>query len=311
VGLHIGFPSSPAWARHEPQLRRVIEYVYDHLDAPLDLDSLSDLACLSPHHWHRLYHAMVGETMAQTVRRLRLHRACSQLASSTMAVSRIAKQAGYADAQTFTRAFKLAHHMGPLQYRLAGEHRCFEMGRSNSLTPTQTNEAFAVTLVKLESLSAYGLEHQGAYLGVGRAFDLLWARVAAAGLARPGMRMLALFHDDPSIVPAAALRSTAVVAGCAPAAMDSNLTPISLDGGLYARLSYTGPYASMAAAYRWLFGHWIALSPYQVASGPVIEEYLNSPREAAPMDLQTFIHVPLEFQETAEQGANEESDNPL
>lgn len=60
-------------------MRRVIEHVHDHLDEPLYLNALADIACLSPHHWHRVYHAMYGATLAQTVKRLRLHRAAGLL----------------------------------------------------------------------------------------------------------------------------------------------------------------------------------------------------------------------------------------
>ena len=67
-------------SRYEPRLRRVIAHVHDHLDEPLDLNALAEIACLSPHHWHRIYHAMFGETLANTVKRLRLHRAAGRLA---------------------------------------------------------------------------------------------------------------------------------------------------------------------------------------------------------------------------------------
>ena len=81
------------WARYEPRMRRVIAHVYDHLDEPLDLNALSEVACLSPHHWHRIYHAMYAETLAQTVKRLRLHRAASELANTTVGQVPAARQA--------------------------------------------------------------------------------------------------------------------------------------------------------------------------------------------------------------------------
>ena len=62
-------------ARYEARLSRVLDHIYDHLDEPLDIDRLAEIACLSPYHWHRIYQAMYGETIAATVRRLRLHRA--------------------------------------------------------------------------------------------------------------------------------------------------------------------------------------------------------------------------------------------
>lgn len=59
------------WAEYGERMDRVTAYVFDHLDDALDLNRLAEVACLSPYHWHRIYHAMRGETIAATVRRLR------------------------------------------------------------------------------------------------------------------------------------------------------------------------------------------------------------------------------------------------
>src|SRR5688572_12428030 len=57
------------------RLERVFRWLTDHMDDTLDLTRLAEVACMSPYHFHRIYHAMQGETAAETVRRLRLHRA--------------------------------------------------------------------------------------------------------------------------------------------------------------------------------------------------------------------------------------------
>ena len=46
------------------RLERVFRWLADHLDDTLDLAVLAEVACLSPHHFHRIYHAMQGETAA-------------------------------------------------------------------------------------------------------------------------------------------------------------------------------------------------------------------------------------------------------
>jgi AraC family transcriptional regulator len=71
-------------ARYETRLARLLDHIYDYLDEPLDIERLAEIACLSPYHWHRIYQAMYGETVATTVRRLRLHRAAGFLANSSM-----------------------------------------------------------------------------------------------------------------------------------------------------------------------------------------------------------------------------------
>lgn len=130
-------------------------------------------------------------------------------------------------------------------------------------------------------------------MAIGRAFDLLYARIASTGLGRPGMRMLALYFDDPAVVPEASLRAMAAVAGCATPPSDSGLTEMTVPAGPHAVLSYTGPYASMRAAYDWLYGNWLPRCEREPADGPLVEEYLNNPRDTPPTELRTEIYLPL------------------
>ena len=101
------------------RLERVFSWLADHLDDTLDLQCLADVACMSPYHFHRIYHAMEGETAADTVRRLRLHRAAVELIAGTLPVSRIARRAGYGSHEAFTRSFKAAYGVPPAHYRAA------------------------------------------------------------------------------------------------------------------------------------------------------------------------------------------------
>ena len=81
--------SAPS-GHHAARLARVLVHIHDHLDEDLDLERLAELAAYSPFHWHRIWHATFGETLAATVRRLRLHRASGLLAHSQRPVERIA-----------------------------------------------------------------------------------------------------------------------------------------------------------------------------------------------------------------------------
>jgi AraC family transcriptional regulator len=92
------------WITYEDRLNRVTQYIYDHLDEPLDLATLAGVAALSPYHWHRIYHAVRGETIAATVRRLRLQRAAVDLAQTSLSFAEIAARAGYGSEPAFARA---------------------------------------------------------------------------------------------------------------------------------------------------------------------------------------------------------------
>ncbi len=102
--------NKPLTARdYHRRIDLVIAHIGAHLDDPLDLDALAAVACFSPYHFHRIYRSVMGETAAETMRRLRLHRASGEIIQSTTPVARIARRAGYGSVAAFTRAFTSAY----------------------------------------------------------------------------------------------------------------------------------------------------------------------------------------------------------
>ena len=49
------------------RINRVIDYVQTHLDQNLTLETLAGVAGFSPFHFHRLFGALVGETLGQFI----------------------------------------------------------------------------------------------------------------------------------------------------------------------------------------------------------------------------------------------------
>lgn len=107
-------------------------------------DRLAEVACLSPWHWSRIYAAMQGETVATTIRRLRLQRAADRLANSGMEIDVIATRAGYASTDTFGRAFRDAFGQSPAAFRKGGSYAAFKAATAES-----DARGFPVALVHL------------------------------------------------------------------------------------------------------------------------------------------------------------------
>lgn len=57
------------------RLRPVIRHLELHYAEPIDLHEMARLAAFSPHHFHRVFKAVTGETPAAYLRRLRLEAA--------------------------------------------------------------------------------------------------------------------------------------------------------------------------------------------------------------------------------------------
>ena len=288
-------------ADYHARLQRVSDHIHDHLDQPLNLAQLAELGCLSPHHWHRIYASFFGETMAVTVKRLRLQRAAGDLAQTTLPVLQVAKRSGYPNVQSFTRTFSDAYGLPPIQYRARGPHVQFTQKiHLEHSTPDHRDGAFAVHLTHIDAFGVLGVPHKGPYMEISKSFTTLYGWLAARDISGHGLRCVGIYFDDPFSVAETALRSLAcVVPDAASRRLFSQLPtapPLqhtTVAGGRYAVLRYQGPYASMHAAYQWLFGHWLPNSGEQAADSPVFEDYLNSPLDTAPADLLTDIYMPL------------------
>jgi AraC family transcriptional regulator len=275
-------------ASYEARLNRVIDHIYEHLDEDIRLDRLAEVACLSPYHWHRIYAAMRGETITATIRRLRLLRAADRLANSGDAIRAVAERAGYSSVDAFGRAFKEAYGHTPADYRANGSHSAFK-----AATRESDAAGFPVTTLTLPPVRCAAIGHAGAYMQIDKAIGRLFSELAFRNIMMPDQKMIAVFFDDPDLVPINKLRSQA----CSPVAEHVDLAPpldeAILRGGVYAKLRYKGPYSDMKNAYRWLLGVWLPNSGYEADDAPMFEAYLNSPMNVPPPDLLTDIHLPL------------------
>ncbi|MBB3526812.1 MULTISPECIES: AraC family transcriptional regulator [Rhizobium] len=277
-----------AWALYETRLRRVSAYIHDHLDEELDMARLAEIACMSSYHWHRIYRAIYGETLAATVKRLRLHRAAGEIVRTELAVREIAKRSGYPNLQSFNRIFKSVYGMPPARYRKEGSHTAFQPSPNGKI-----KAMFDVTIREIAPTELIGVAHAGSYMEIGKAFETLFGTLYARGLARPDMRMIGVYLDDPDIVPAEQLRSIACVTGVSAGSAEAPFERRTIDGGDYAVLRHKGPYADMHKAYQWLYAEWLPKSGRQLKDSVMFEEYLNNPRDVPPTELMTDIHMPL------------------
>jgi AraC family transcriptional regulator len=272
--------------RYAARVQRVVDYLAEHLDDALDLETLASVAHFSPYHFHRIYRALLQETVNDTVRRLRLRRAAIDLLDRNLSVERAARRAGYASQAAFTRAFRAEYGQPPARYRVER--------RSAELEQRRNPGAYEVELLVLPNLRVAAIEHRGDYRLTGRAFERLMTVAATTGLMTAGTRTIGIYHDDPASVPQEELRSTACITVPDAWVPSGELVEAQIEGGRYARIVHTGPYTELKVAYDWLYEAWLPESGEEPRNLPCLEEYLNDPRQATAKELATAVMVPLE-----------------
>jgi AraC family transcriptional regulator len=275
-----GVASAPRTVEdYADRIERVHAYLAEHLDREIDLDRLAGVARFSPFHFHRIYHALQGETVAESVRRMRLHRAALDLIDGSVPIARIAARAGYGSQAAFTRAFRSAYGAPPAAYRVSA---------SGAFHGT-------VTIRRSEPIAVIARRHSGDYAEIGGTFERLRTAAIGRGWAGPATRYFGLYYDDPSATPVSAQRSDACLTVPAGVEVGGNpdLRPLTIAGGVHAVLLHVGPYAELHRAYTWLYREWLPSSSEEPADAPCAEEYLNDPRTTPPPELRTEIWLPL------------------
>jgi AraC family transcriptional regulator len=242
--------------------------------------------------------AMMGETLADTLRRLRLHRAALKLTASAVPVAAIAREAGYTSAQAFIRAFREGYGVTPARFRLHGE-TSLAMQRVTNETKGE-HPMFKTGEVKIQNLAPMrvaALRHHGDYQQIGASFGALMVWAAGKNIAKMEARTFGIYYDDPMSKPKDQLISEA----CVELPRDFELQTantnepraINLSSGKHAVFIFTGPYSELEKPYRWLFDTWLAHSGEQLRDAPTFEEYLNDARNTPPAELKTAICIPL------------------
>jgi AraC family transcriptional regulator len=84
-------------------LKRLKDYVFAHLDEPLDVATLAGLAGRSPFHFSRVFTRSVGMTPHRYVVHLRLQRAVALVREGRSSFAEIAARTGFADQSHLSR----------------------------------------------------------------------------------------------------------------------------------------------------------------------------------------------------------------
>ncbi|MCA8951627.1 MAG: AraC family transcriptional regulator [Planctomycetes bacterium] len=289
---------------YRQRLLRVLRHLQTHLDEAVAPADLAAIACFSPHHFHRIFRGMVGESVMQHVRRLRLERAAIRLKHSDRPVTAIAFEAGYEAHEAFTRAFGERFGCSPSEFR--SKNRAIEWpaaatpvhyredGALGEFEPAIPPRGVAVEVRELPARRIAYVRHIGPYAGVGAAFEELMQWAGPRGIMAGDAAVLGRCHDDPEITSPERIRFDACVTVGPEVVGEGGIAIDELPGGPHATTLHRGPFETLGETYLALFGGWLPTSGRELRPGPCIERYLDDPESTPPEELETEIAVPLE-----------------
>ena len=272
---------------YRERIVRTLAHIQRHLDEDLALEDLATVAAFSRFHFHRIFRGLVGESLHEHIRRLRMERAAQALKRGDDAITDVALAAGFETHEAFTRAFGAMFGVSPSAYRASNEPL-------DKHEPPSFREPLPVEVKELPALRLVYLRHIGPYSQVGAIWGRLMNWAGMRGLLGPKMRLLGIVYDDPDITPSAKIRYDAAVVVDRPVTPEGDFGVTELPGGKYALFTHQGPYETLSQSYARFFGGWLPESGHEVRDAEAFEEYLNSPTNTRPENLLTRIHIPID-----------------
>ena len=289
---------------YRERILRVLVHIQGRLSEAVSLDDLAAVAHFSPYHFHRIFRGMVGESVMEHVRRLRLERAAHRLRFGDEPVTRIAFDAGYETHEAFTRALGARFGAPPSQFREARRPPWLNApsdihynpdGRLNDFQPLQPGGSpVDVRIETIPVLRVAFMRHTGPYQDVKDTWAKLMAWAGPRGLLAGKPQILGVPHDDPEVTPPDKVRYDACIV------VDDRIRPEGevgvqhVGGGEYVVATHSGPYRTVGETFARICGEWLPGSGRELRAAPPLLIPRNSPAEAAPEDLLTDVCMPLE-----------------
>jgi len=289
---------------YRQRILKVLVAIQERLDAAISLEDLAAVASFSPYHFHRVFRGMVGESVMEHVRRLRLERAAFRLKFTDQPVTNIAFDAGYETHEAFTRAFRARFDESPSGFREKHRTVAFPVAPSGvyysadadveGFTPVEYGgEPLEVRVERVPPTRVIFVRHVGPYKECGTAWCTLYQWAFPKGLCLPTSKVIGLAHDDPEVTAPAQLRYDACITVGQNVEPGGNVGVQEIAGGEFAITRHHGSYEGLPQTYFRLCGEWLPASGREVRSAPAFEVYINNPQVTPPDKLLTDVYLPL------------------
>jgi AraC family transcriptional regulator len=271
------------------RVNRAVDYVVRNLARRLRLEDVSEAAGFSPFHFHRVFKALLGETLNQFVKRQRLERALYLMSHSTKrSLTDVALDCGFSSSSDFSRAFKQRYGASPRVFDLDAFRNSrreeFERlfsgldrgPRLAALPEGQNPDGFEVQLLDLPARTVAYIRVLDPYReGVAHvAYERLLAWAMQRGLADG--QWLGYMWEEPEIVALKDCRYDIAL-------VVDDVTPAGEIGRFefppmrVAEVAVSGPIELEARAIDWLYQNWLPESGFVPDDQPAFEAWIGRP----------------------------------
>lgn len=293
------------------RINNVILYIRDHLQDDLSVSKLAEIACFSPYHFHRIFTAVVGETISNYINRIRIEKAATMLLSEPeMKLSSVAYDLGYKSMSNFSRCFKKCYAISPSKYCELASQKDSKICKPNSKNGQEKidferyicNVEQLLNFIKMNAKIevrecpdyqvAYVM-HKGSYSQVKKSFDKLMKWAGPKGLLTPEAKVFSVYLDDPKITAESDLRTLACIEVDDSVEIQGEISKTTISKGKYIVGSYsllpeefTNSWHSICV--------WAMENGYTLRNSDFYEQYFQTPETHPEGKFVVDICIPVE-----------------
>lgn len=284
---------------YRQRLQKVLAFIEANTDTAPDIETLSQLAHLSKYHFHRQFSLCFGISPFALVRSLKLKKAAYQLAFRTqLTVTDIAFEAGFENAESFSRAFRQLSGQSPSSFRKAPDWDYWQQQHkvlSDLAGVTMTEPlVYQVQRIDFPGISVAVFEHKGApdqLMHSIRRF-INWRK--SQKLTPAVSRTFNLVYEDPATVPAADYRFDLCCEFDGDLADNSEAIVLKkIPAGPCAMIRHTGSDEQLTQVVRYLYSVWLEETQAELRDFPLFFERVRFFPDVPQHQAVTDLYLPI------------------
>ena len=292
----------PLHSDYISRINKTFDYIEKHLEEPMTLEELAQVAHFSKYHFNRIFHSIVGETPFQFIQRVRIEKAAMMISTRKgESISAIAQQCGITDISVFSRNFRHYFKMSASAYR--SKNRDYSnIGREDSNSSQQDSNSGqsdkrsvpyfcpdlqtikwrtnmklnqSVEVKELPKMTVAYIRHIGPYKGDDKLFERIWNRLFAwAGprglIGGKDFRSLIIYHDDPNVTIEDKLRMSVCITVPEETKVDGEIGKMEIPRARYVIARFVLTAQDFQEAWDWVYGQWFPQAVTSPTTSPVL-----------------------------------------
>jgi len=300
------------------RINKALKFIDENLDQAIQLDDVAVASHFSSYHFHRIFHALVGETVNEYVLRKRMERAANRLVyKPILSITEVSVAGGFSSSANFSKAFKLYFGVSPsvLRKRNVNNNIDSKAGKlyskyGKSFNPEDLYSQFVTQSGvfppnKLEklfmkiSVETYK-EKPIAFLTSPKGYDLnsvyaTWDKITQwasnIGIDSNHLVRYGLCYDNPVITPEDKCRYEAAIEVNSDTDVVAPYEKSVIPAGQYAVAYYKDDAEKISHFMTELCSQWFPDSGYEPDDYPPVFNYLNDSRKEGYVEMNIYFKV--------------------